>query len=78
MIEPRCIFRRTDFETVKVRIDSQDAGALRWDDERGWLPDAFCEARLNLYLPEHVKLLDRNDAQDYIRAAATLIPRPKA
>ena len=56
MIERRCLFRRTDFETVKVRIDSQPAGALRWNDKRGWIPDAECEQRLNLYLPEHAKM----------------------
>ena len=76
MIERRCLFRRTDFETVKVRIDSQPAGALRWNDKHGWIPDAECEQRLNLYLPEHAKMWNRHQAEDYIRAACTLIPKP--
>ena len=75
--KPRCSFRRVDFETVKVRIDSQDAGALRFDRKRGWLPDAQLEATLNLYLPAHCELPDRRDAEDYVRAAATLIPPPQ-
>lgn len=72
--QPRCIFRRVEFETVKVRIDSQDAGALRWDRKRGWLPDAQLEATLGVWLPAEAELPNRNDAEDYVRAAATLNP----
>ena len=75
--KPRCLFRRVEFETIAVKIDGHDAGALRWDRKRGWLPDAELEQTLGVHLPAEAWIGNSRDAKDYVRVATTLIPPPQ-
>ena len=58
-------------------IDGQNAGAIRWDRKRGGLPEAQLEATLSVSLPAEAERPNRRDAKEYVRAAATLIPKPE-